>query len=330
METIIVYLDNMFASLPKTREVMQLKQELLSGMEDKYLELKRAGKSENEAIGIVISEFGNIEELTAELGIESAKSQPEPFLYESNLLTEEEVYAYTVARKSTGFWTGLGVALCIAGVALLLVFIKLLEHYTVMSGNGSMDIGVTLGLIAMFILITVAIGMFIYSGMKLNRFKYLEQGFQLPYSLKLEVQRSQSLFAPTYRFSLIMGVCLCVLSPALIIGTVFVNEELTIYGVAALLLMIAMAVFLFVYYGNIHGAYAKLLEDQYVAAREKEEERVMGAVGAIIWPLTVVVFLITGFVFNLWHINWIVFPVVGILHGMLSNIYQSANRKKAC
>ncbi|KAA2299884.1 hypothetical protein FY526_27475, partial [Clostridioides difficile] len=65
METIMVYLENMFAGLPKTPEVEHLKQELLSGMEDKYLELKREGKSENEAIGIVISEFGNIEELTA-------------------------------------------------------------------------------------------------------------------------------------------------------------------------------------------------------------------------------------------------------------------------
>ena len=38
-------------------------------MEDKYVELKAEGKSENEAIGIVISEFGNMEELIRELGI---------------------------------------------------------------------------------------------------------------------------------------------------------------------------------------------------------------------------------------------------------------------
>ena len=38
-------------------------------MEDKYNELKSEGKSENEAIGIVISEFGNIDELINELDI---------------------------------------------------------------------------------------------------------------------------------------------------------------------------------------------------------------------------------------------------------------------
>ncbi|WP_339286944.1 permease prefix domain 1-containing protein [Paenibacillus sp. FSL E2-0201] len=61
METIVVYLDNMFANLPKTPELERLKRELLYGMEEKYQELKHDGKSENEAIGVVISEFGNIE-----------------------------------------------------------------------------------------------------------------------------------------------------------------------------------------------------------------------------------------------------------------------------
>lgn len=100
----MVYLENMFAGLPKTPEVEHLKQELLSGMEDKYLELKREGKSENEAVGIVISEFGNIEELTAELGIQPISTEEAV-----PVLTEEEAYAYTTAKRNAGFWIGLGV-----------------------------------------------------------------------------------------------------------------------------------------------------------------------------------------------------------------------------
>lgn len=97
----MVYLENMFAGLPKTPEVEHLKQELLSGMEDKYLELKREGKSENEAIGIVISEFGNIEELTAELGIQPVSAEEAV-----PVLTEEEVYAYTTAKEMPDFGSG--------------------------------------------------------------------------------------------------------------------------------------------------------------------------------------------------------------------------------
>lgn len=97
----------------------------------------------------------------------------------------------------------------------------------------------------MFVLIAVAVGMCIHSGMRLERFKSLEQGFQLPYALKMELQRSKVLYAPTYRFSLITGVCLCVLSPALIFAAAYVNDDFTPYGVAAFLLMAAEAVFLF-------------------------------------------------------------------------------------
>ena len=51
MNSIINYLDNVFASLPKTSEMEKLKQEMLSNMEDKYYELKEEGKTENEADG---------------------------------------------------------------------------------------------------------------------------------------------------------------------------------------------------------------------------------------------------------------------------------------
>ncbi|MDF2721547.1 MAG: hypothetical protein K0Q59_1222 [Paenibacillus sp.] len=322
METIIVYLDNMFAGLPKTPEVKHLKQELLSGMEEKYMELKREGKSENEAIGIVISEFGNIEELTAELGIHS--TVPEQAM---PVLTEEEVYAYTAARRSSGLWTGLGVFLCASGVALLLVLDTLFEPYAIASNHNSLEVGTILGLIGMFLLIAAAVGMFIHSGMKLERFKGLEQGFQLPYALKMELQRSQALYAPTYRFSLITGVCLCVLSPALIFMAAYIHDDFTPYGVAAFLLMAAAAVFLLIYYGNIQGAYTKLLEEPYIAAAKKEEERISGAIGAVIWPLATAVFLLTGFVYHRWDINWAVFPIAGILHGMFSSLYHSLNRK---
>ncbi|MEM5597801.1 permease prefix domain 1-containing protein [Niallia circulans] len=89
MNSIINYLDNVFASLPKTLEMETLKQEMLSNMEDKYNELKKAGKLEHEAIGIVISEFGNMDELLSELDL--------PLTEETALehqLTEEEVTTF--------------------------------------------------------------------------------------------------------------------------------------------------------------------------------------------------------------------------------------------
>jgi hypothetical protein len=59
----------MFTNMPNTQEVVRAKEELLQMMEDKYTELRQQGKTENEAVGAVISEFGNLEELAPQLGI---------------------------------------------------------------------------------------------------------------------------------------------------------------------------------------------------------------------------------------------------------------------
>ena len=88
METIKSYLEAMFANLPNTPEVKKAKAELLTMMEDKYNELLEDGVSENEAVGTVISEFGNLDELADTLGLtkevketkEREESRPRHFL----------------------------------------------------------------------------------------------------------------------------------------------------------------------------------------------------------------------------------------------------------
>ena len=71
MEAIREYLSNLFLNLPETPQVLRAKAELMEMMEDKYEELIGEGMSEKEAVGTVISEFGNLEELAEELGIGS-------------------------------------------------------------------------------------------------------------------------------------------------------------------------------------------------------------------------------------------------------------------
>jgi hypothetical protein len=69
MEIIREYLNSMFASLKDTPEVRKARTELMQMMEDKYNELISEGCSQNEAVGTVISEFGNLDELADELGV---------------------------------------------------------------------------------------------------------------------------------------------------------------------------------------------------------------------------------------------------------------------
>ena len=75
MDAIKEYIDNLFLGLPDTDEVRRAKAELLEMMEDKYEELLSEGKSEEEAVGVIISEFGNLEEIAEELGISEQLKQ---------------------------------------------------------------------------------------------------------------------------------------------------------------------------------------------------------------------------------------------------------------
>ncbi|KXG09114.1 hypothetical protein AT864_02579 [Anoxybacillus sp. P3H1B] len=327
METILVFLDQMFASMPKTEEVLRLKQQILQGMEERYAELKQAGKSEHEAIGIVISEFGNVDELAAELGISTSgevQDQPLPV----RKLTETEAYDYMKARRKTGLWTGLGILLCVCGVSFLLVMLAIFEQSSRNTVyNGGIELGTISGLLGMFLLVALAVGLFIYSGMQMNRFEWLEEGFQLPNTLKLELRYRQERQGPAFRMAVISGVCLLILSPIWILAAIYFSEEYTLYGVAFFLIMAGIAILLLVYYGNIRGAYTKLLKEPVVIIEQKEEDRVIGMVASIIWPLATALFLFTGFVFDQWYINWVIFPIVGILFGGFCGAYTASRRK---
>lgn len=314
METIKNYLDNMFANLPRTEQILKLKNDLLSNMEDKYNELKNDGKSENEAIGIVISEFGNIEELVNELGIEIKN--------EKNILptlSKEEVSDFMETQKKVGKLIGIGVFLCILAPAILILASQLVE-YSFIAGI-SENVSDILGIVPFFLLIAVAVGLFIYSGMRSEKYKYLEGSFQLPTHLRASIEQEYTNFKPTYTLTVIIGVVLCILSPvSLFILSIF-GDTASTYGVVILLLIVAIAVYIFIYWGTIKESYSKLLKiDDY--SREKEEPRVLRAVSAIIWPLATCIFLVSGFVYNKWHIGWIVFPITGVLFAMFSSTYK--------
>lgn len=317
METIQNYLDNMFASLPKTEQMAELKHNILSNMEDKYNELKKEGKSENEAIGIVISEFGNIDELINELGIrkeEECNSSP--------LVTQEETAAYLAVKKNVGLIVGIGVVLCIIAVASLILVTQLIsDHYIGTSLSG--DAKDLVGLIPLFVFVAIAVSLFIYSGMNFEKYKYMEEGVQLPTSVKTRLQQAYDSFTHTYYISLIIGVCLCIISPMALFATSIFGNNAETYGVVILLLIVAVAVFLFIYFGSIKEGYNRLLQiGDYAVKRKKKEDKVVGAVASIVWPLAVAIFLFSGFVYNLWHIAWIVFPITGILFGMFSAAYS--------
>ena len=116
METIKSYLETMFANMPDTPEVIRAKSELFGMMEDKYNELISEGKSENEAVGTVISEFGNLDELADTLGLnanthdDSSKTDTP----DKRILTLDETRHYIRTCSKRSLLIALGVMLCLS------------------------------------------------------------------------------------------------------------------------------------------------------------------------------------------------------------------------
>ena len=69
MDTIDTFLDAMFAPYPSTPRLLEAKGELRAMMEDAYADAIGRGKTHNEAVGQVITDFGNLKELAPVLGI---------------------------------------------------------------------------------------------------------------------------------------------------------------------------------------------------------------------------------------------------------------------
>lgn len=69
MRQIREYVEAMFSALPKTKEVVEIRLQILEHMEDKFEALRQQGMGENEALGTVISEFGSIDEIKKEFCI---------------------------------------------------------------------------------------------------------------------------------------------------------------------------------------------------------------------------------------------------------------------
>lgn len=299
METIKTYLDNMFANLPQTDRILRAKQDLLATMEEKYHSLKQEGKTENEAVGIVISEFGNIDELLRELGVGTHGAKEG-----APVLDRAQIDAFLSVRQAAARLFATGVLLCICAPALLIL----------LSGGWRLD--GTWGLTGLFILVAVAVGLFITGGMKLKPYEHLERSvFVLDAQQKQRIEQQHDAFHSVFTRFIVIGVSLCILSPLFVIA---IHNAM---GVVLMLTSVACAVFLFVYAGSIKSAYDILLQREDYSVERKTNKKALSAFAAIWWPLVTIVFLVWGFLYHGWAISWIVWPIGGLLFAIFSGVY---------
>ena len=317
MDTISNYVDSVFATVPESPELSAQKQAMLNRMQDKYQQLKSAGKSEYEAISGAIAAHGNIDDFTkSDLAAVPAEI-PDNEVY----LTPEQVDEYIDHRHHFAWAMATGVFLCIMGPASLFLGQYLAGYRDGQAGRTS-DLMDILTLVPLFIFVAAGVALFILYGMKEQQFELEEKRVQLDATTYARLKAAHKAFRPRLAVAVAIGVALCILAPvSMLLSVVFLGEENGL-SLVFLLSFIAIGVFLFIFYGIQDETYEKLLSIGEFAKDKAEKNKVVGIVAGVVFPLAAAVYLIAGFVYYAWASAWIIFPIVGILFGIFATVYN--------
>jgi len=312
MDTIRNYLDNLFASIPKTPETQRAKEDLLATMEDHYHELIEEEKSENEAIGAVISEFGSIDELLNELELEK-ETASESTTY--NTIEIDESLDFWDSQRRFAFTLASGVFLfCLALAAV------------VFANYGSVI--TPLSIILFFVLIATGIalitnGSIKYSGVK----KGLANRPLAKKTVEVATEQTQN-YEKSFRIGLTLGIVFCTLAPPILL---FFSELLgqTNIGVSAFFFSIGIGFFLLIYTSTIYNGFKKLKEtDYFISDEDKSESRVtkenygkrapfIHFFRRIYWPCIVVLYFLFSNITDGWAYSWLIFVVAGPIFSLI-------------
>ena len=274
MEVLRNYFETMFAKMPETDDVKRAKQELWTMMEDKYNELIAAGKQENEAIGTVISEFGNLDELSESLGLKKSESQPKPVEFSLDRSHEEEPIDYSGKRvvgvdealayvsdvTASRFLLGLGVMFCIFAPAGPILGSGLGNIFFFRLIAGLFDgIGVAL----LFVLVGVGVGLIILSSARAKEWKFLrKKSCCIDYETRDMVKSEKEGNSVKKSLMLSLGIVLCCVSvvPVVFFGILFNGNFFSeALGPSMIFILTGLGVFFILFSSAKDQAYKKLL-----------------------------------------------------------------------
>lgn len=334
MNVIIAYLETMFSTYPQTPRMLEAKAELQAMMEDAYANHISEGMSENEAVGKVITEFGNLDELAPVLGIAteiaprqgSALGPDEAAAPRRKLpeITLDEAQDFAETRRRTQPRIAVAVALFIICPVPLLIGVML-------SGNKQGGSLTGLGLIPLLALIAIGVTMIIAADQKRSAFKRIDGNrFSTSPAVTAWARDLESSHARRRSLALQIAVTLWILAAAPILLTALMFPNLggegngATLGVIFTLLFVAAGILVFLpnswasEAAEILTKQSDLLDGDEEEDEEDEEGSVFGVIAAIYWPLLTAIFLAWSFIGNAWDRSWIVWPIGAVLFGAIA------------
>lgn len=182
-----------------------------------------------------------------------------------------------------------------------------------------------IGIVCMFLLIAVAVIMFITSGMGQNETDHLEkEDIDIDDAVAAMVKEKRREFSPSFTKGIAGGVVLCILSvlPLIIAGIMEAPDYVCGLLVGVLLLTVAIGVNIIIRVSIIKSSYDALLQEGDYSTCEKKANKKLDEFSGVYWCFATVIYLLWSFISNDWHISWVVWPVAGVLYGAISGIVK--------
>ncbi len=240
----------------------------------------------------------------------------------------EEASGFLAYREFASGRIALGVMLCVLSPVLLIVLSGLQDAGKLQIRENT---ALGLGLVALLLLIGAAVALFITTGLKGQRYEYLQkEKLDTAYGVDGMVKERRERYRSTFTSHLVVGIVLCVLSAVPIFAAmIFFGETGAAYAVAVavLLCLVAVGCLLIVKCCMIWGSYQVLLQEgDYSPARKAENQR-FEPIAAIYWGSVTAIFLAASFITSAWDKTWIIWPVAGVTYGVVLGILRM--KKKA-
>ena len=146
------YMDHLFQDVPNTKKAVEVKEEILQNIVDKYHDLVAEGKSEEAAYNIAIASIGDLDELLASL--KDSSQMP-------NQMDSENYMAW---RKKSAIRISVAIMLYILCVTPPII-------------TDSLHLPDAIGACGLFVFIAIATGIIIYNSMTKPRYTKIGRHF---------------------------------------------------------------------------------------------------------------------------------------------------------
>lgn len=233
----------------------------------------------------------------------------------SDIKSERNDYDLIMTKAAKGI--SLGVALILLGVSIMLTILGFATN------EQTQEQYALIGVITVLIGVIFAVPLFITHGSKVENFKKKNPKIANVYSEE-EMEKGNSKYTK-YIATGISIILLGVVVMMLLIGLKIFAEESTM-PVAVLMYLVTIGVLIIVYSGKMKEKFDIEEYNKQNTEEYKKEDDKIGKICGVIMLITTIIFLLWGFIFNMWYINWVVYPVGGILCGITSIIIKKDSK----